>query len=317
MSDLGLHLYRDMFLCRHAEESIAAAYMSDVMKTPMHMSMGSEAIAAAICQALSPQDQLVGTYRSHAIYLCRTGETGRFFAEMYGKSTGMAHGKGGSMHITAPESGLISTSAIVATGLPVAVGAAFANQRKGNQKIVAVFFGDGAVDEGVFWESLNAACLWRLPVLFVCEDNGLAVHTPSPARRGFDDLPAIVERYRCSVFQDDTTDVELIHQLATQAIQSIVTEGRPAFLQLRYYRYLEHVGVFEDFKAGYRDRAEFEDWKARDPLGLQRERLLTQGRGTEVEQLETEIREQVQSSIKRAEAAPYPEATDLYQDLFA
>ena len=218
MSDLGMALYRDMFLCREAEEAICREYMSDVMKTPMHMSMGGEAIAAGICRALGVQDQLVGTYRSHAIYLCRTGETDLFFAEMYGKATGMAHGKGGSMHLSAPEAGLISTSAIVASGIPVAVGAAFANRRQGNGKVVAVFFGDGAVDEGVFWESLNAACLWKLPVLFICEDNGLAVHTPKEVRHGYSDLSEIVAQYRCSVFRDDTTDVERIHDLDIKSV---------------------------------------------------------------------------------------------------
>jgi pyruvate dehydrogenase E1 component alpha subunit len=317
MTSLGLQLYADMFLCRHTEGSIAASYLSDTMKTPMHMSMGAEAIAAGICRALGPRDQLVGTYRSHAIYLCRTGETDAFFAEMYGKAPGMARGKGGSMHITAPDAGLISTSAIVGTGIPVALGAAFANRQKGNDRVVAVFFGDGAVDEGVFWESLNAACLWQLPVLFVCEDNGLAVHTPSAARRGFDDLTAIVARYRCAVFQSETTDVEQIHQLAGQALRSIAADRRPAFLQLRYYRYLEHVGVFEDFKAGYRDRDEFLRWQAVDPVRLQRERLMAQGRSAELELLEGRIREQVQASILRAQAAPFPEPYDLHQDLFA
>ena len=317
MSDLGMALYRDMFLCREAEEAICREYMSDVMKTPMHMSMGGEAIAAGICRALGVQDQLVGTYRSHAIYLCRTGETDLFFAEMYGKATGMAHGKGGSMHLSAPEAGLISTSAIVASGIPVAVGAAFANRRQGNGKVVAVFFGDGAVDEGVFWESLNAACLWKLPVLFICEDNGLAVHTPKEVRHGYSDLSEIVAQYRCSVFRDDTTDVERIHDLAGQAIRAIVTDGRPAFLHLRYYRYLEHVGVCEDFKAGYRNRAVFDRWQAHDPVHLQRDRLLARGLNTELDLLEQQVREQVKTSIQRAEAAPYPEPSDLYQDLFA
>ena len=317
MSDLGMELYQRMFLCREAEEAIIRDYPSDVMKTPMHMSLGGEALAAGVCRALGPADQLVGTYRSHGIYLCRTGETDRFFGEMYGKVTGMAKGKGGSMHLSAPEQGLISTSAIVASGLPVAVGAAFANQRKGNGAVVAVFFGDGAVDEGVFWESLNAACLWNLPVLFVCEDNGLAVHTPKEVRRGYDDLPEVVARYRCGVFRDDTTDVERIHDLAAQAIRSILTDRRPAFLQLRYYRYLEHVGVFEDFKAGYRDRLAFERWKAHDPLRLQRDRLVAAGRGAHLEEVQAQVREQVRLSVARALEAPFPTASAIYEDLFA
>jgi pyruvate dehydrogenase E1 component alpha subunit len=316
MTDLGLTLYRDMRLCREAEAAIARDYQSDIMKTPMHMSMGAEAIAAGVCRALGAEDQLVGTYRSHAIYLCRTGETDAFFAEMYGRDAGMAHGKGGSMHLTAPGSGLIGTSAIVATGLPVAVGAAFANRRLGNGRVVAAFFGDGAVDEGVFWESLNAASLWRLPVLFVCEDNGLAVHTGSAARRGFDDLPALVAQYRCRVFRDSGTDVERIHAVAGEAVRAARTVG-PAFLHLSYYRYLEHVGVFEDFQAGYRQRADFEPWLAADPLAMQRDRLLARGQGEAVAALEAQVAEQVETSIRRAQAAPFPTAAALHQDLFA
>ena len=128
------------------------------MKTPMHMSTGAEAICAGVCQALRPQDQVIGTYRTHGIYLAKTGETDRFFAEMYGRATGMAKGKAGSMHLTAPEAGLICTSAIVGTTIPVALGAAYANRQNAQDRVVAVFFGDGAIDEGVFWESINIAC---------------------------------------------------------------------------------------------------------------------------------------------------------------
>src|ERR1700741_1934854 len=148
MKDLNLALYRKLYLIRRAEQAIRDHYMSDAMKTPMHMSTGEEAICAGVCQALRKQDQIIGTYRTHGIYLAKTGETDKFFAEMYGRESGMAKGKAGSMHLTAPEAGLICTSAIVGTTIPVAVGAAFAAREKKQDKVVAVFFGDGAIDEG-------------------------------------------------------------------------------------------------------------------------------------------------------------------------
>ena len=191
---LNVDLYRKMFLIREAEGAIRKYYHQDVMKTPMHMSTGEEAICAGVCQALAPSDQVLGTYRSHGLYLAKTGETDRFFAEVCAWATGMAKVKGGSIHLTSPADGMICTSAIVATTIPVAIGAAFANKCHANGRLVAVFFGDGAVDEGVFWESLNAACSMKLPVLFVCEDNGYAVHVPARTRHGYDSIVDITAK---------------------------------------------------------------------------------------------------------------------------
>ena len=177
----------------------------------------------------------------------------------------------------APESAFMGTSAVVASIVPVAVGAAFANKQQGNGKLVTTFFGDGAVDEGAFWESFNIACLMKLPVLFVCEDNRFAVHTPVSLRQGFTSITDIVSRFNCHVLKEETTDVELLYELTLKAVDLIKTTQMPCFMHLRYYRYLEHVGVNEDFDAGYRSREEFEEWYRKDPVNLQRNRLLHQG----------------------------------------
>ena len=183
--DLLINLYKKMYLIRKVENTIKKNYNDDEIKTPMHMSMGEEAIVVGVCAALREKDQVFGTYRSHALYLSKVEETDKFFAEMYGKKTGVAMGRAGSMHLSCPEKGYISSSAIVASNISVAVGASWANKMKNNGKIVAVFFGDGAVDEGGFWESINMACLWKLPILFICEDNDLAVFTQSNKRHGY------------------------------------------------------------------------------------------------------------------------------------
>ena len=317
MTEINLALYKKVYLIRRTEEKIREHYNEDEMKTPMHMSMGEEAIAVGVCHALKPEDQIFGTYRSHAIYLAKTGDTDNFFAEMYGKDTSLQKGKGGSMHLCAPESGFMGTSAIVGSIIPVAVGAAFANKQKNNGKLIAVFFGDGATDEGDFWESLNVACLMKLPLLFVCEDNGLAVHTPTSKRHGYASITDIVSKFNCNVFKKNTTDAEAIYELTRKAIKLIKTTQMPCFMHLRYYRYLEHVGVNEDFNAGYRSREEFEEWLKLDPINLQRKKLLEHGiKEEEIMKIEREIDNQIENSIKLAKKAPFAPSDELFKEVY-
>lgn len=317
MNELSFDLYRKLYMARRAEEFIVKYYPEDEMKTPMHMSMGQEAISVGVCHALGLESQVLTSYRSHAAFLAKTGDIDRFFAELYGRESGTAQGKAGSMHLAAPDKGYLCASGIVASCIPIAVGVAFANKRKGNGRIACVFFGDGALDEGAFWESLNVACLKKLPVLFICEDNGFAVHTSTHMRQGYKSITDIVSMFECNVFQEDTTDVEVIYRLALEAIESIKTTEKPVFVYLKCYRYLEHVGIYEDFDAGYRSKAEFNEWYKRDCLILQRTRLLDIGY-TEADILRAErlIDEQIKNSIKRAREAPLPKPEELYRGVF-
>jgi len=315
--DLNIELYRKMCLIRTAEQRICDKYSEDGMKTPMHMSMGEEAIAAGVVLALKEIDQIFGTYRSHAIYLAKTGDSDDFFAELYGRSTALLKGRGGSMHLCAPKYGFMGTSAIVASSIPVAVGSAFANKCLNNKKIVAVFFGDGAVDEGGFWESLNCACLMKTPILLVYEDNGYAVHSPVSQRHGYNSITKIIEGFDCLVRSTDTTDVEEIYNLTSECLEELRKASRPVFLHLKYYRYCEHVGVAEDFNAGYRLKAEFEEWKKRDPLLLQRNKLINLNFSEdEINKIEKEINLRIEGSIKRAQNAPFPDKKELYKELY-
>ncbi|MFH0731799.1 MAG: thiamine pyrophosphate-dependent dehydrogenase E1 component subunit alpha [Candidatus Omnitrophota bacterium] len=314
---LNFELYKKLYLIRRSEEKIVEHYHEDEMKTPMHMSMGEEAITVGVCHALKKEGQVFSTYRSHAAYLAKTQDFDNFFAEMYGKDTALLKGKGGSMHLCAPDCGFMGTSAITGSIIPVAVGAAFANKRKKNGKIVAVFFGDGAIDEGVFWESLNVACLMKLPILFVCEDNGLAVHAPVSKRQGFNSITDIVSKFNCHVFGEKTTDVESIYKLACEAIGLINSTLQPCFLHLKYYRYLEHVGVNKDFNAGYRSKDEFEEWYRVDPIKLQREKLKGIGyKEDEIKSFEIEIDNQITNAVLKAKEAPFAEESELYKEVF-
>lgn len=316
MSKLLLDLYKKMFLIKEAEAEIAREYHKDEMKTPMHMSRGEEAIAAGVCQALPRGSHGYGTYRSHALYLAWTGETDKFFAEMYGKVTGCAKGKSGSMHLASPERGLMATSAVVGTTIPWALGDAFEAYYNNLDRITAVFFGDGATDEGIFWESLNAACLMKLPILFVCEDNDLAIHASTAQRRGYNSLTQIVENFKINVFEGRGNDVERVYSLATTAINFIKTEKQPSFLNLTYYRYLEHVGVNEDFNAGYRSAPSLDERILNDPVYQVRQKLIKDGCLSAVEEIERQIREQVLASRIRAQEAPFPGREELMKGVF-
>lgn len=312
---LNQTLYEKLYLIRSAEEGIIAHYLENEMKTPMHMSLGQEAIAVGVCHALSQGGhQALCSYRSHAVYLAMAGETDQFFGELYGKVTGMARGRAGSMHLSCPEKGFLGASAIVASTLPVATGAAFANKVKNNGKIVAVFFGDGAVDEGNFWESLNMACVMQLPILFVCEDNGFAVNTPTHQRHGYKSLVQITKGFNCTVFEDDSTDVEIVFDKVQLAIDTMKETRKPSLVYLQYYRYLQHVGVCEDFDEGYRSRDDYNMWLKLDPINLQRMKLLRLGISEgEIKRMERKIDFNVRSSIDKAKSDPFPGLIDLYE----
>lgn len=317
-SVLNIELYRTLYLIRSAEAGIRKYYYEDDMKTPMHMSMGEEAVVAGVCRALGQDAQAFGSYRSHALYLTKTGDTDGFFAEMYGKVTGPSRGKAGSMHMSSPDHGLMCCAAVVASTIPLAVGTAFANKVRKTGRLTAAFFGDGAMDAGVFWESLNSACLMGLPVAFVCEDNDLAVHTSRRHRQGFSSAIDVASRFDCAVFESDSTDVEEIHRVAAQAALEMHRRSRPAFLRFKWYRYLEHVGVNEDFDAGYRSRDEYLEWLRLDPVALQRAKLVREGWMPEhgIQEIERAIDEQVERSIQAAKAAPFSGKDDLYAGLF-
>lgn len=311
-----VELYKKLFLIREVEKVIIENYPDDEMKTPMHMSMGEEAIVVGITTALGNRGITFGTYRSHGLFLSVTMDTDKFLSEMYGKVNGSQKGKGGSMHLQSPENGLLGVSAVVSTTIPIAVGAAFASKTLRDNKITAVFFGDGAVDEGVFWESINIASLMKLPIIFVCEDNDLAIHTPKKSRRGYPNLVKIIKEFDIKVFKTSSTDAEEIYDLANVAIDYIEQRKGPVFMQCEYYRYLEHVGVYEDFGAGYRNKDGFTKWKRRDPIALMRNKLLKKMSRVKVLELEELLRQQIFESVQKAKTAQFPNVQELMKNVF-
>jgi len=317
MNNISLNLYKKLYLIRRAEEKIRGIYPHDQIKSPTHLAIGEEAIAVGVCHALRKTDQVFGTYRNHGIYLAKTDDPYPFFAELLGKKTGLSEGKAGSMHIMAPEKGFMVTSAIVAGTIPIALGAAFANQYQKNNKLATVFFGDGAVDEGVFWESVNFACLKKLPIIFVCEDNSYAIHSHIKERHGYESIAGVISQFDCLVYQSETTDAEEIFNLTKKAIKNSLKLHKPVFMHLKYYRYLQHVGINQDFNFGYRPEKEFKKWLKLDPINLQRKKIIKRLKNeADIIKIEKKIDKRINESIKLAQQDKYPETKALCTHVF-
>uniref|UniRef100_UPI004048B231 thiamine pyrophosphate-dependent dehydrogenase E1 component subunit alpha n=1 Tax=Cyanobium sp. TaxID=2164130 RepID=UPI004048B231 len=287
-------LYEVMYRIRYAEKLIIRHYPGDEMKTPMHMSMGSEAIAAGVCGCLDEADIVFGTYRTHALYIAKTKETYHFFAELLGRKDGVASGRSGSMHLHSVDKGYLVSSGIVGGTLSLGVGAGLAAKMDSSGRTVAVFFGDGAADTGTFWESINFAALMNLPVLFVLENNGLAVNSPPQKRYGHKGVYEVLQNYKIVTRRDDTNDVEQIHKTSMECLDIIRCGGGPAFIQVDYCRILDHIGI-EPCAHSPKDVA-----IENDPVERARKLLLAFCGEKKVIRLEEQIQSQVQKDLESA-----------------
>jgi TPP-dependent pyruvate/acetoin dehydrogenase alpha subunit len=305
-------LYRALYRIRRLEEAIAEIYPTDKIKSPVHLSIGQEAVSVGICEALEPQDVVFGTYRGHALYLARGGDMRAMVAELYGRATGCTHGKGGSMHLIAPEQGVMGMSAVVGTTIANAAGYAYALRYRRSDAIVASFFGDGATEEGVFAETLNFAALKGLPILFVCENNQYAIHTHQSKRQG---LPDIAGRARAYGIPAQTLDGNDLFSLidSARAVVAGVREGKgPQFLEVKTYRWREHVGPACDFHLGFRKEEEASPWFANDPIRQLAAVLDPGGKRA----IESAVEGEIADAFGYAEASPYPDADELLTDVF-
>ncbi len=304
-------MYRLVYLIRRLEERVADIYHTDKIKSPVHLSIGQEAPSVGVCLALNRSDVVFGTYRGHALYLAKGGDLNRMVAELYGKSTGCCRGKGGSMHLSDSSVGMMGTSAIVATSIPHAVGYALAEKMAGRDTVVPVFFGDGATEEGVYYESLNFASLMKLPVLFVCENNGYAIHTSWQKRVASPNYCDRANAFGVPSRRVGGNDILRIYEAAVELVDEARLQG-PRFLEVETYRWREHVGPAEDWHLGYRSREEGELWIAKDQLAR-----LTQ---MMPEALTNTIRERcdldLDAAFRFAEESPYPTEEELYEHVF-
>jgi TPP-dependent pyruvate/acetoin dehydrogenase alpha subunit len=292
---------------RMIEEKIIELYPSDQIQSPVHLSIGQEAAAVGICSNLNDSDWVFINYRGHAFYLAKGGPLPEFFAELMGKSGGISKGKAGSMHLADPAHGVIGASAVVASTISHAVGSALASKIKGeSERIFVANFGDGAMEQGVFYESLNFAALHQLPVLFLCEDNGLAVHTSRSDRQSFD-LEKLVGAFDIPFITiDDGFDPAEVASISKQVIDKIRNNSTPMFLRIKTVRYKEHVGPGEDFNAGYRSEVLVNNWKAKDPLFEDSEKFA---------EYRLRITNEINEALDFAYASPVSKAEDLLTDV--
>jgi TPP-dependent pyruvate/acetoin dehydrogenase alpha subunit len=310
---LNERLYYSLYRIRRVEEEIADIYPTDKIKSPVHLSIGQEAVSVAVCDALNRDDIVFGTYRGHALYLAKGGDLKGMIAELYGKIDGCAKGKGGSMHLVDIDNGIMGTSAIVATTIPDAVGYAYALKYQRKDSIVVSFFGDGAVEEGVFYESINFAALKHLPIIFICENNSYAIHTHQLKRQSVANICERVVSFGIKAERINDNDVLSLRERISSNIESLRNgETGPLFFECMTYRWREHVGPNEDFSLGYRTREEAESWIQNDQV----ERI---GKMLETEQqtkIEKEVEEEIREAFAFAEESPFPEASELYTDVF-
>jgi TPP-dependent pyruvate/acetoin dehydrogenase alpha subunit len=305
-------LYRSMYLIRRVEEEIIRLYPSDKIKSPVHLSIGQEAVSAAVCDHLERRDYVFGTYRGHALYLAKGGDVPRMMAELYGKVDGCARGKAGSMHLVDPAVGMMGTSAVVATGVSNAVGAALALRMKKSPAIVACFFGEGVVDEGAFHESINFASLKKLPILFVCENNFYAIYSHVKDRLAGPGLCARARAYGVEAELIEDGDPLALHARVGAAIAAVRRGEGPRFLECMTYRWRDHVGPTEDRQHQYRPDTELDDKIAADNLASLGGLLSAETR----QSIEATEEKRIAAAIAFAEASAFPADREVYDHVF-
>lgn len=310
-----LSVYQRMLTIRRYEEKIVELYGEQEMKTPVHLYLGEEAVAAAICESLDTDDLIFSNHRSHGHYLAKGGDMTRLTDELYGRRSGCSAGNGGSMHVVDPEAGVSGTSAIVGGGIPLAVGAALAFAIRKQHNVSVVFFGDGAVDEGVFHESLNFAALKKLPVLFVCENNLYATCSHRKQRQAFPSIHNLASSYTIPSCQVDGNDAMTVYDAGKTAIERARKGEGPSFIECLTYRWKGHVGPGCDVRLGYRDQTELDQWQEACPVKKMRNHLLQKNLASKVEldSLDAATNKKIAASFQQAQQSAFPTPEELYE----
>jgi len=320
MDDLSTNLFRQMYRIRSVEEAIAHHYPEGKMRCPVHLSIGQEAIPAIFANIIHATDFAVSTHRGHAHYLAKGGDLNAMIAEIYGKSTGCSKGKGGSMHLIDLAVNFMGTSAIVGNSIPIGVGLALSVQLKRTNQISCVFLGDGAIEEGVFYESVNFAAVRKLPVLFICENNLYSVYSPLSVRQPKGrSIAKMVEAMGVEVAVGDGHNIAVCYEIMKNAVHKVRTTGAPLFLEFSTYRWREHCGHAFDNDIGYRTQDEFLEWQAKDPLNNLEIRLGQSSSNLErtLEIIKSEVNIEVKAAFDFAEMSKFPEQSEAYDGVYS
>jgi pyruvate dehydrogenase E1 component alpha subunit len=311
-----ISFHRQMLEIRHFEDKVQELFMRGLIAGTTHLCQGQEAVSVGAVSAMGPDDYLTITYRGHGQALARGMPMETAFAELMGRATGSCHGLGGSMHLTDFSRGLLGAFAIVAAGLPVAVGAAMSAQLRGEDRVAVTFFGDGATNIGTFHESLNMASVWRAPVVFVVENNLYGEYTPLRDTTPVDDLASRAAGYAMPGIVVDGQDIDLVHAAAAEAIARARSGKGPTLIEAKTYRYRGHSRTDP---AKYRTEEELEAWKRRDPITILGARLASEGKlsAEAQEAMEAEVQQDVDDAAARAETAPFPALEDIAASVYA
>ena len=309
-------LLREMLRIRVAEETVARYYPEQEMRTPTHFSIGQEAIPVGVCQALERTDVVYAGHRCHGEYLAKGGDLLGMFAELYGRVNGCCKGRGGSVHLNAPEIGMVASSAILGETMATAVGSAWAFKMDNQPRIAVTFFGDGVCEEGVFHEALNFAAVKQVPVIFACANNGLSTNTPLEVRQPKgNQIWKWAAGYGMPSVKIDGNDVFAVHEAALKAVEHCRGGNGPYFIEATTFRARVHVGYETDELKGYRFRSKqaVEAGMAQDPIARATRKLVADGVTTEAEVAAwtDALRRELEDVVSAAKASPYPATEDL------
>jgi len=313
--DWWLARWRTMFVIRTVEETIARMVSSEEVRCPCHLCIGQEAVAAGVCAALRGDDSVWGGHRSHGHYLAKGGSIEALFAEVLGRTTGCSGGRGGSMHLLDLEHGVLGMVPIVAATVPLAAGAALAYKMRGEARVAISFFGDGSVEEGPLHETLNLAALYRLPVVFVCENNLYSSHLHWTERRLADNLNQAPTFHSVPGSSVDGNDVEAVYHAAAEAVERARRGNGPTFIECRTFRWRGHVGSSFDLDVGLNRRGELAEWLLKDPISRCEAKLSEFGCSSLAAEKDA-IRQEVSDALDAARLAPEPKPERVFQDVW-
>ena len=315
--DTQREMLRQMLTIRRFEERASADYLAGRIYGVVHCYIGEEAVAVGVCTALERSDRIISTHRGHGHCIAKGADLNRMMAELYGRETGYCRGKGGSMHIADFGIGMLGANGIVAGGIAIVTGAGLAAQMEGKGGVAVSFFGDGASNAGPFHECLNIAAAWKLPMLYVCENNQWAAQTSAAATHALSDVAARAAGYGIPGGVVDGNDIFAVHQAASRAADRARSDGGPSLIECKTYRWRAHT---ERQGPPYRrDPAEIEAWKQKDPIALLERQLRDQGELDDMglRTMESDIMAALEAAVAFAEASPFPLPEQATDDVFA
>ena len=312
-----LRMFEQMTRIREFDERAGLLMEQARVHGSVHLYCGEEAIAVGVCEALNDDDYITSTHRGHGHLIAKGGDVDRMYAELFAKSTGYNGGKGGSMHMAALDLGIIGANGIVAAGLPIGLGVAFASQYQENDRVTVCFFGDGATNEGAFHEAMNMAAILKAPMVFVCENNGYGEWSSAASTTSVADIVDRAASYGIAGAMVDGMDIAAVHEAAIEAVARARSGAGPTLLECKTYRFYDHVG--RDFGVLQRDPDEIARWRARDPIKQWRETLIAQGvfDDSKADAITAGIASDMELAIAAAEQAPDPHPDALYEDVYS